>query len=89
MRTIAAGQFRNPYAVTASHGRAFVVDDDDEDEDDNMLHVIEIQSGDVLQSVRLDLGGCVSAILVDGDEIYISSYSTNDVVVLQLAGSEA
>ena len=54
----------------------------------DVLHVIDIQSGDILQSARFDLGGCF-AILVDGDDIYISSCTSNKVVVLQLAGSEA
>ena len=91
LRTIAAGQFRNPRAVTASHGRAFVVDyDDDDKEPARVLHVIDIQSGDFLQSVRLELQlGHASAILVDGDEIYIAGFSAHEVVVLQLAGSEA
>eukprot|EP00964_Phaeocystis_antarctica_P089861 scaffold57411_cov65-Phaeocystis_antarctica.AAC.7 len=100
LRTIAAGQFQNPQAVNpqavaALHGRAFVIDDDEDDDDDEeeepckTLHVIDIQSGDILQSVPLDLEGYVSAILVDGDEIYISSFGADEVVVLQLAGSEA
>ena len=99
LRTIAAGQFINPQAVTVLHGRAFVIDDgeddgDDDDDDESgkvlidVLHVIDIQSGDILQSARFDLGGCF-AILVDGDDIYISSCTSNKVVVLQLAGSEA
>ena len=92
LRTIAAGQFRYPYAVTASHGRAYVIDDDEVDDDEagKELHVIDIKSGDIFQSVRFDLVGVVSAILVDGDEIYISSfYGANEVLVLQFAGSEA
>ena len=96
LRTIAAGQFQSPCAVTASHGRAFVVDDDIDDESGNMgrvLFVIDIRSGDIIQRVRVDLRGeqraLQTAILVDGDEIYISSLGTNEVVVLQLAGSEA
>ena len=74
---------------------SFGQDDGDDDNDDevvpgNVLHVIGIQSGDILQTVRVDLqGGAVSAILVDGDEIYIAVFSTHVVVVLQLAGSEA
>ena len=101
LRTIAAGQLRNPYAVTASHGRAFVIDDG-EDQDDyydddndegtglNVLCVIDIQSGDIIQRVRVDLGGGASAMIVDGDEIYIAGFGGNPggVVVLQLAGSE-
>ena len=93
LRTIAAGQFRKPHVVTASHGRAFVVDDDggghDDDESGNMLHVIDIQSGDILQSVGFELKGAASAILVDGNNIYIASFFTSEVGVLQLAGSEA
>ena len=107
LRTIAAGQFRNPYALTASHGRAFVVDDDDEiapvgDDDDDMflnsdhewepgkvLHIIDIQSGDILQSVRFESEGQVTAVLVDGDEIYIAGFGADKVVVVQFAGAEA
>ena len=96
LRTIAAGKFYCPQAVAASHGRAFVVDDNevddevDDDESGKVLHVIDIQSGHIFQSVRFDLAGVVSAILVDGDEIYISSfYGANEVLVLQFAGSEA
>eukprot|EP00964_Phaeocystis_antarctica_P065121 scaffold39234_cov76-Phaeocystis_antarctica.AAC.3 len=91
LRTIAAGQFRKPHVVTASHGRAFVVDDfiDDDDELGSMLHVIDIQSGDILQSVGFELKCAASAILVDGNNIYIASFYASDVVVLQLAGSEA
>jgi hypothetical protein len=93
LRTIAAGQFRDPYAVTASHGRAFVVDVDVDVYDDvvytrKVLFVIDIQSGDVSQRVRVDIQCNVSAILVDGDEIFIAG-SDKAVVVLQLAGSEA
>ena len=64
-----------------------------------VLHVVDIQSGDILQSTRTrnHSGGSPTAIVVDGDEIYVSSYSTDDdgfsydedVVVLHLAGSEA
>ena len=88
LRTIAAGEFINPQAVAASHGRAFVVDDDDDDEQGKMLHVVDIQSGDILQSVRVDLQSAVSEILVDGDEIFISDPQAGRVVVIQFAGSE-
>ena len=57
-----------------------------------VLFVIDIQSGDIVQTARLELQGAISAIsaiLADGDEIYISSFGTDEVVVLQLAGSEA
>ena len=101
LRTIAAGQFIYPYAVTASHARAFVIDDDDDDggddggddDDDDeepgkVLRVIDIQSGDIIQSVHVDLQGEVSEIIVDGDEIYIADQQAYKVVVLQFAGSE-
>ena len=84
LRTIAAEQFLNPQAVAASHGRAFVIDGPSK-----VLYIIDIQSGDILQSVRLELRGRVSAILVDGEEIYISSFGASKVVVLRYAGSEA
>ena len=92
LRTIAAGRFQSPQAVAASHGRAFVVDDnvvDDNGVPGKVLYVIDIQSGDILQSVRLDLQGEVSAVRVDGDEIYIAGFSASKVTVLQYAGSEA
>ena len=91
LRTIAAAQFQNPQAVTASHGRAFVVDDE-EDEDGaltKVLFVIDIQSGDIVQRFRVDLNGGVTAILVEGNELYIADYDDSRIVVLQLAGSEA
>jgi len=87
LRTIAAGWFQRPQAVAVSHGRAFVVDDDEEP--GKVLHVIDIQSGDILQRARVDLQGDVSAIHVDGDEIFIASFSASKVVVLRYAGSEA
>jgi len=110
LRTIAAGRFRSPHAVAAAHGRAFVVDqyeeegyvgepcdDDDpygEDCSDKVLHVIDTQSGDLLQSVTLELTLCAPGaflidpctILVDGDEIYIADYEAS-TVVLRFAGS--
>ena len=96
LRTIAPECFTNPQAVAASHGRAFVVDDnvevDDEGEDvlgSKVLHVIDLQSGDILQSVRFECVGIASAILVDGDEIYIASFDASTVCVLRFAGSEA
>jgi len=90
LRTIAAGQFRDPCAVTASHGRAFVVDRDVV-YPRMVLFVIDTQSGDVFQRVRVELQCNVSAILVDGDEIFMAGWSSfgEAVVVLQLAGSEA
>ena len=86
LRTIAAGRFRNPYAVIAWHGRAFVVDNDDDL--GKVLHVIDLQSGDFLQRIHVDLQGDVSAILVDGDEIFIAGCLAGKVVVLKFAGSE-
>ena len=89
LRTIAAGLFEAPQAVTASHGRAFVIGGV-QGESDEVLFVIDIQSGDIVQRARLDfMTGAISAILVDGDEIFISMFDANEVVVLHLAGSEA
>ena len=75
-------------------------DDDDpyaEDWSDKVLHVIDTQSGDLLQSVTLELTLCAPGaflidpctILVDGDEIYIADFNTAKVTALPLAGSEA
>ena len=93
LRTIAAGQFLNPQAVAASHGRAFVIDDDNDDkEPDTVLHVIDIQSGINLQSVPLPLGlggHGNGTIIIDGDEIYIADFCVNQGIVLRIAGSEA
>ena len=90
LRTIAAAQSQNPQAVTASHGRAFVVDDDeDEDGARKVVFVIDIQSGDIVQRFRVYLNGGVTAILVEGNELYIADYDDSRIVVLQLAGSEA
>merc|ERR1712194_353487 len=91
LRTIAAGRFRKPEAVAASHGRAFVVDEDDDDDygTGNALYIIDIQSGDILQRLRIDLRDEVAAICVDGDEIFIAGYRTSKVVVLRYVGSEA
>jgi len=104
-RTIAAGKFRDPRALTASHGRAFVVDEDEDVDGDvadlndeewfdakfirKMLHVVDIQSGDILQRVRFMLQGTVSTLLVDGDEIYIASVHADKITVLRFAGSQA
>ena len=54
-----------------------------------MLNVIDIQSGSTLQRVRFKLKGAASAILADGNNIYIAGFFASEVVVLQLAGSEA
>ena len=96
LRTIAAGLFEAPHAVAASHGRIFVIDGEEDEEDkwygkvvDKLLFVIDIQSGDIVQRARLDFTGAISAILVDGDEIFISLFDDTEVVVLQFAGSEA
>ena len=96
LRTIAAGQLRNPQAVAASHGRAFVIDqegeEDEEDEEDpirHILHVIDIHSGDILQQVCVDLIEEIAAVIVHGDEIYIAGFTESEVVVLPFAGSEA
>tara|TARA_B100000795_G_scaffold82377_1_gene59657 strand:- start:281 stop:1108 length:828 start_codon:yes stop_codon:yes gene_type:complete len=92
LRTIAAAEFRNPQAVAASHGRAFVIDDDDDDEQGTVLHVVDIQSGDIFQSVPLPLGlggHDNGTIIVDDDEIYIVDFRFNKGIVLRIAGSEA
>ena len=69
------------------------VDDDDWFEAmhvSKVLHVIDIQSGEILQSVHFELQGMVSTILVDRDEIYIASHETDPMItVLRFAGSEA
>ena len=67
-----------------------MVDDDDYDDvkPGKVLHVIDIQSGDILQRVRLDLQGCITAIRVDGDEIFVADFNAGKVVVLRRAGSE-
>ena len=74
-----------------------MVDDDDAytyDEEDGMvlgkvLLVIDIQSGDISQRVDIDLQGGITAILLDGDEIYIAGFDASKVIVLRYAGSEA
>ena len=71
-----------------------MVDEDEVDDDGEivrMLYIIDIESGDLLQTVSFELEGEVSAIVVDGDEIYIAGFRSieGQVVVLQLAGSEA
>jgi len=94
-RTIAAFRFCRPQAVAASHGKVFVVDkyyeEDEEDEEDPIRHVllvIDIHSGDILQQVQFNLVDEISAVLVDGDEIYIAGFGESEVVVLPFAGSE-
>ena len=98
--TIAARHLRNPRAVAASHGRAYVVDEDgyeedkedEEEEEDPIRHVllvIDIHSGDILQQVRVDWVDEIGAVLVDGDEIYIAGFGASEVVALPFAGSEA
>ena len=87
LRTTATGQLRRPQAVAASDGRVFVVDKDYEIRP--VLRVIDIHSGEILQQVRFGLVGGITAVLVDGDEIYIAGFSDNAVVVLPFAGSEA
>ena len=68
------------------------VDDDDDGEPGMVLHVVDIQSGDILQSVRLDIlqnGDDSVTIIVDGDESYVADFFSSEVVVLRIAGSEA
>ena len=53
-----------------------------------VLHVIEIHSGNILQTESLDLSGPdISSIIVDGDEIYIADFNANKVIALRFAGS--
>ena len=55
-----------------------------------VLHVIEIHSGNILQTAPLELSGrSISSIIVDGDEIYIADFGTDKVIALPFAGSEA
>ena len=55
-----------------------------------VLHVIEIHSGNILQTAPLELSGrSISSIIVDGDEIYIADFNANKVIALRFAGSEA
>jgi len=94
LRTIAAGQLRHPHAVAASHGRVFVIDEelkeDDEDDEALVLHVIEIHSGNIFQTIPLEVRGRdISSMIVDGDEIYIAELDANRVIALRIAGSEA
>ena len=54
-----------------------------------MLHVIEIHSGNILQTVPLELSGReMASIIVDGDEIYMTDLNAGKVTVLRFAGSE-
>ena len=54
-----------------------------------VLYVFDIQSGGILQKVRFGSGGETSAVLVDGDEIYIADFRHSKVEVHRFAGSEA
>ena len=64
-------------------------EDDEEEGIRQVLHVIDIDSGDISQQVRVDLADEIPAVLVDGDEIYIACWGESEVVVLPFAGSEA
>ena len=89
-RRMAFGRFENPWAVTASRGRAFVVDQGPT-RHTKVLHVIDIQSGDCMQRAVFELNcrpQAISAVCVDADRIYIA-VRNDRVVVLRLAGSEA
>ena len=90
-RGLAFGRFKNPWAVTAWRGRAFVVDEGPVPRK-KVLHVIDIQSGDYMQKAVFKLDCTpdeISAVCVDGDKIYIAAKYHDRVVGLQLAGSEA
>ena len=99
LRTIAFGRLvSHPWAVAVSNGKAFVIGMDEEDKDNEepfgeppigmVLHVIDIQSGVVQQSAYFEYGVEPSAVLVDGDHVYVSSYGSSQVLALRLAGSE-
>ena len=61
-------------------------DVDDDKGTGNALYIIDIQSGDVLQRIRIDLQDAVAAICVDGaDEIFIAGWNASKVVVLRYA----
>ena len=62
---------------------------DDDKGTGNALYIIDIQSGDLLQRIRINLPGDIPSICVDGDEIFIAGHDTSEVVVLRYAGSEA
>ena len=63
------------------------VGEDDEDDEALVLHVIEIHSGNILQTMPLEVSGRdISSIIVDGDEIYIADFKANKVIALRFAG---
>ena len=64
-------------------------DVDDDKGTGNALYIIDIQSGDILQRIRIDLQDEVAAICVDGDEIFIAGCTASKVFVLRYVGSEA
>ena len=57
----------------------------------NALYIIDMQSGDILQRIRMPNLDDVPTICLDGDEIFIliAGLDTSEVVVLRYAGSEA
>ena len=92
LRTLAAGgdfespkrsQLRTPLWSTKTSTY------DDDKGTGNALYIIDIQSGDLLQRIRINLPGDIPSIRVDGDEIFIAGYNASEVVVLRYAGSEA
>ena len=106
LRTIAAGLFialhhrrqswgqlrtGGPFVVddgVDAHERTFVVD---EAVDYNVLHLIDIQSGDILQSARLRLsceGESLQCLWTATRSILRADRDADDISVLRLAGSE-
>ena len=66
------------------------VKEDDDDDEALVLHVIEIHSGNIFQTIPLEVRGRdISSMIVDGDEIYIAELDANRVIALRIAGSEA
>jgi hypothetical protein len=107
LRTIAAGLFIALHHRRQSWGQLrtggpFVVDDGvdahertfdvvDEAVDYNVLHLIDIQSGDILQSARLRLsceGESLQCLWTATRSILRADRDADDISVLRLAGSE-
>ena len=91
-RLVELPECTNPSAVAAACGNAYVFDEfKDGDKEHACLHVIDLESGMPLQQIRwhsawaLSRLGTVTAMLVDGNEIYLADHAGSSV--LGLAGS--